>query len=129
MCTYHARAYLTVHASTPLTRQCPICPLSRSHLCSQFNSSLSLSLINIAPIIIFSQASCKRFVSQLLNLALRAAKKYDERETVTWMNQIAKYTVFISSAVDADGNLFKEVSDTLVTHYIQPSHILRYFCS
>lgn len=26
------------------------------------------------------------------------------------MNQIAKYTVFISSAVDADGNLFKEVS-------------------
>ena len=59
------------------------------------------------------QASCKRFVSQLLNLALRAAKKYDERETVTWMNQIAKYTVFISSAVDADGNLFKEVSKLL----------------
>ena len=61
------------------------------------------------------QASCKRFVSQLLNLALRAAKKYDERETVTWMNQIAKYTVFISSAVDADGNLFKEVSNLFVT--------------
>ena len=73
-------------------------------------------MINITLINIFPQASCKRFVSQLLNLALRAAKKYDERETVTWMNQIAKYTVFISSAVDADGNLFKEVSDVLVTH-------------
>ena len=42
-------------------------------------------------------------------MALRAAKKYDERETVTWVRQISKYAVFISSVVDADGNLFKEV--------------------
>lgn len=53
------------------------------------------------------EESCKRYVSQLLNLALRSAKKYDEKETVEWVSQIAKYAVFISSPVDADGNLFK----------------------
>jgi len=52
------------------------------------------------------EESCKRYVSQLLNLALRAAKKYDEADTVQWVAQIAKYAVFISSPVDADGNLF-----------------------
>ena len=29
---------------------------------------------------------------------------------MTWVRQIAKYAVFISGVVDADGNLFKEVS-------------------
>ena len=97
--------------------------LHNNFLCLSLSSESETTAIILTDTIVpspfssnlFFQASCKRFVSQLLNLALRAAKKYDERETVTWMNQIAKYTVFISSAVDADGNLFKEVSK-LISH-------------
>jgi len=54
------------------------------------------------------EVSCKRMVSQLLNLALRGAKRYDERDAMRWLKEILKYAVFISSPVDADGNLFSE---------------------
>jgi len=54
------------------------------------------------------EASCKRYISQLLNLALRAARKYDERQTVEWTRQIVKYVDFVTGTVDADGNLFDE---------------------
>ena len=34
------------------------------------------------------ELSCKRYISQLLNLALRAAKRYKEEEAVEWTLQI-----------------------------------------
>lgn len=54
------------------------------------------------------EASCKRYISQLLNLALRAAKKYDEQDALKWLREIIKYAVFVTGPIDADGNLFSE---------------------
>lgn len=54
------------------------------------------------------EVCCKRYVDQLLNLALRAAKKYDERETLSWVTEIMKYSPFISDSVNADGNIYSE---------------------
>lgn len=54
------------------------------------------------------EATCKRYISQLLNLALRGAKKYDERDAVAWLKRILKFAPFVSGAIDADGNLFTE---------------------
>ena len=42
------------------------------------------------------ELSCKRYISQLLNLALRAAKRYKEEEAVEWTKQIAKYAEFVA---------------------------------
>ena len=64
------------------------------------------------------EATCKRHVSQLLNLALRAAKKYDERDTLRWVINILQYAPYISTPVDADGNLFDEADkDRLIAFY------------
>lgn len=52
------------------------------------------------------EACCKKYVSQVLNLAFRDAKKYNEKSAVAWTSQIVKYMRFISGAVDADGNKF-----------------------
>ena len=49
------------------------------------------------------EMSCKRYISQLLNLALRGAKKYDEQDAVKWLKQIVKYAVFVNGQVEADG--------------------------
>lgn len=65
------------------------------------------------------EATCKRYVSQLLNLALRAAKKYDERDTVLWTKKILKYVVFISVTVMADGNLFSEADKQRLVSFYQ----------
>lgn len=54
------------------------------------------------------EATCKRYVSQLLNIALAAAKKYNEVESVKWTQKLAKYMFFFSDSVDADGNMFSE---------------------
>ena len=54
------------------------------------------------------EACSKRFVNQLLNLALRAAKKYDEKETMRYAKSIAKYAVFINGIVEADANIYSE---------------------
>lgn len=54
------------------------------------------------------EACAGKFVSQLLNLALRASKKYDEVDALRWMIEVAKFSQFISSPVLADGNLFSE---------------------
>jgi len=54
------------------------------------------------------EACCKRYISQLLNLALRAAKKYDERDAAKWLREIVKYAVFVEGAVEADGNIYSE---------------------
>lgn len=64
-------------------------------------------------------AACKRYISQLLNLALRAAKKFDEKDCVSWVNEILKYSVFIGDTVDADGNMFTDKDkDRLVEFYL-----------
>ena len=52
--------------------------------------------------------TCKKYISQLLNLALRSAKRYEETECIRWTKEILKYAKFISGKVDADGNLFTE---------------------
>jgi hypothetical protein len=57
---------------------------------------------------IIVEATCSRYVSQMLNFALRGAKRYNEKETILWVKKIMKYAVFISSPVDADGDMFKE---------------------
>jgi hypothetical protein len=66
------------------------------------------------------EACCKRYISQLLNLALRAAKKYDERDAAKWLKEIVKYAIFIPDGVvvDADGNLFSEKDkERLISFY------------
>lgn len=65
------------------------------------------------------EATCKRYISQLLNLALRAAKKYDERDAVRWLKHILKYAPFVSSAVDADGNLFSAADKARLGAFLQ----------
>ena len=39
---------------------------------------------------------------------MRAAKKYDEKDCVSWVKEILKYSVFINDTVDADGNMFTD---------------------
>lgn len=64
------------------------------------------------------EATCRRYISQLLNLALRAAKKYDEPGAVRYVNQINRYIDFVDGTVDADGNIFKETDkDRLVSFF------------
>lgn len=65
------------------------------------------------------EATCKRYVSQLLNLALRAAKKYDERDAILWTKRLLKYAVFITGAVEADGNLFREADKLRLVEFYQ----------
>lgn len=54
------------------------------------------------------EACSKRYINQILNLALRAAKKYDEKGTMVWVKELVKYAVFVEGTVDADGNIFSE---------------------
>lgn len=64
-------------------------------------------------------AACKRYISQLLNLALRAAKKYDEKDCVSWIKEILKYSLFVSDSVDADGNMFTDKDkDRMIEFYL-----------
>jgi hypothetical protein len=65
------------------------------------------------------EATCARYVSQLLNLALRAAKKYDEREAVRWATQVLQYASYIPGAVAADGNLFKSADKARLIAFCQ----------
>jgi hypothetical protein len=65
------------------------------------------------------EATCKRYVSQLLNLALRGAKKYDERDAVRWLKKILQYAPFVSGAVDADGNLFSGADKARLISFYQ----------
>ena len=54
------------------------------------------------------QLVCKKYVSQLQNLALRASKLYNEEEAVKWTKEILKYARFFEGSVDADAMLFDE---------------------
>jgi len=54
------------------------------------------------------EACCKRYVNQLLNFALRGAKRYNEQDTIKWVKRIIKYAVFISTPVEADGSMFDD---------------------
>jgi len=70
------------------------------------------------------EACCKRYISQLLNLALRAAKKYDERDAAKWLREIVKYAVFIPDdvVVDADGNMFSETDKNRLISFYQSEY-------
>jgi hypothetical protein len=64
------------------------------------------------------EATCKRYISQLLNLALASAKKYKEEDSNKYTLQITKYMFFFDGSVDADGNLFSEDDkDRLITFF------------
>jgi len=66
------------------------------------------------------ESACKRYISQLLNLALRAAKKYDEPGAVLYVKRINQYVMFVDEdgSVDADGNIFRKTDkDRLVGFY------------
>jgi hypothetical protein len=54
------------------------------------------------------EACCKKYISQVLNLALRDARKYNEKGVIQWTALISKYMQFVSGSVDADGNKFTE---------------------
>lgn len=54
------------------------------------------------------EAVCARYIDQLLNLALRAARKYDEVTCVRWTKEVMKYAAYVSHAVNADGNIFTD---------------------
>ena len=65
------------------------------------------------------EAISKKYISQLLNLALRAAKKYNEKESLSWMEGIVKYAKYVSTSVDADGNRFSEEDkQRLISFYV-----------
>jgi hypothetical protein len=58
------------------------------------------------------EVTCRRYVSQILNFALRAARKYNEQECVMQTQRVLDFAQFIDiaegGAVDADGNMFSE---------------------
>lgn len=63
-------------------------------------------------------AACRRYVSQLTSLALLAARKYKETESVEWTKQMLKYAVYFEGPVDADGLFFTEADkDRLISFY------------
>lgn len=53
-------------------------------------------------------STCRRYTSQLLNLALGAAKNYQEQEALQWVKRILRYAKYVPGTVDADGNLFSD---------------------
>jgi hypothetical protein len=65
------------------------------------------------------EVSCTRYVSQILNFALRAAKKYDELSAVRVGKQVLKYAGFISGRVDADGNMFTEADKDRLLSFLR----------
>lgn len=57
------------------------------------------------------EVTARRYVSQILNFALRAARKYNEQEAVLQVKKVLDFAQFIDvseTAVDADGNMFSE---------------------
>lgn len=67
------------------------------------------------------EATCRRYIGQILNFALRAARKYNEQECVLQTQKVLDYAQFIDlgeGAVDADGNMFSEDDkERLITFY------------
>lgn len=67
------------------------------------------------------EVATKRYLSQVITLALRAAKRYDEGDAVRWVNTVAKYAVFMpeTAKIAADANLYRaEDIDRLVTFFL-----------
>lgn len=54
------------------------------------------------------EESCKRYISQQLNLALRSAKRYEEVDCIKWTADIMKYANYVTGSIDADGSLFTD---------------------
>jgi len=54
------------------------------------------------------EACCKKYLDQLINLGLRSARKFDDKNTILWIKKILKYAIFVTTAIDADANLFSE---------------------
>lgn len=67
------------------------------------------------------EACSKRYINQLLNLALRAAKKYDEKDCMRWVKSIAKYAVFVDGTVDADANMYSESDKARLINFFENS--------
>ena len=67
------------------------------------------------------ELSCKRYISQLLNFALRSAKRYEELDSIKWMDEISKYAIFVSDKVDADGTLFNEEHKSRLIEFYEAS--------
>ena len=64
------------------------------------------------------EACSRKYISQILNLALRDARKYSEDACITWTSQIVKYMKFVNGAVDADANKFTtDDKDRLISFY------------
>ena len=65
------------------------------------------------------QGVCKKYASQVLNIALRGAKRYDGPECLDYTDRYIRFSEFVDGIVDADGNVFNEKDkDQLISFYI-----------
>lgn len=54
------------------------------------------------------EAVCRRYMDQSLNLALRAAKLYEEADCVKWTREVMRYSEYVAGPLPANGQLFSE---------------------
>lgn len=65
------------------------------------------------------EAACKRYLDQLFNLALRATKKFDEKDANRWLTEIVKYARYVSGTIDCDGSIFTEKDKERLLLYLE----------
>ena len=67
------------------------------------------------------ESVCRRYVSQLLSIALRLAKKYDEANAMVWMKRLLRYAVYLSDAVpvEVDGSLYTDADKERLIGFYQ----------
>lgn len=62
---------------------------------------------------------CKRYVSQIVAVALRFARQCKEEETVKWTEPIIKFGKYFSGSISADAALYKEDDkQRLINYYL-----------
>jgi hypothetical protein len=62
---------------------------------------------------------CKRYVSQLLSVALGFARRLREEDVVKWTDLIVKYAKYFDGQVPADGTLFnQDDKQRLISYYL-----------
>lgn len=67
------------------------------------------------------EGCCRKYVSQILNFALVAAKKNNEKEAAIWADRIAKYLLYVNKPVGGDATLFSDEVLQRLTNYYQSS--------
>jgi hypothetical protein len=65
------------------------------------------------------EAACRRYLDQLMNLAFRAAKKFDEKDANRWLLEIVKYSQYVSGIIDCDGSIFSAKDKERLISYLE----------